>query len=167
MSQIFRYIIVTLILGYIFPSCDHGLKPGNADNNSEGGISGYISYQNWPSADSLYDLRLVVFRHYPPNDILGEVISGNAIVYPDLNESNLPFYKDTTYYSIQLEPGTYEYVVVAQQYGMNLTTDWLAAGQYDTLLTDPLPTKIHVESGNFLSDINIQVDFNHLPVQPF
>ena len=96
-----------------------------------------------------------------------EVISGNATVYPDLNESNLPYYVDTTFFFVDLDPGVYEYVVVAQQFGSNISLDWLAAGQYDTVLTDPLPTTIIVEAGIVLDNINIEVDFNDLPVQPF
>jgi hypothetical protein len=43
----------------------------------------------------------------------------------------------------------------------------LAAGQYDTLLTDDLPTPITVQAGEILENINIRVDFDSLPPQPF
>ena len=33
------------------------------------GISGTISYVNWPSGENLFDLRLVVFKLYPPENI--------------------------------------------------------------------------------------------------
>ncbi len=167
MNRIIFSIILTLIVFVIFPSCDHGLKPTGVDADGRAGIRGYISYQNWPPADSLNDLRLVVFKNYPPGDILGEVLSGNATVYPGLNESNLPYYADTTYFLLELDPGVYEYVVVAQQFGSNISSDWLAAGQYDTVPTDPLPTSITVKPGGILGNINIKVDFKDLPIQPF
>ena len=167
MSKIFNTIILTLILIAIFHSCDHGLKPTDSESDQKSGISGYISYQNWPPADSLKDLRLVIFKKFPPDNILGEVISGNAIVYPGLNESNLLFYTDTTNFIVELEPGIYEYVVIAQQYGPNINSDWLAVGQYDTVITDRLPTKITAKPGQILQNINIHVDFHNLPIQPF
>ncbi len=167
MSRFFLSIYLTLIVLFIFPACDHGLKPTGVNSEGKSGITGYISYQNWPSPDSLIDLRLIIFRYYPPDNILNEVLSGNATVHPGLNDSSLPFYTDTTDFVVELEPGVYEYVVVAQQYGSNISTDWLAVGQYDTVLTDPLPTNITVEPGKFLQAININVDFNDLPLQPF
>jgi hypothetical protein len=87
--------------------------------------------------------------------------AGRAHVHPGFGEEGLPFPVDTTSYVMELDPGYYEYVVVAQQYGS------LAAGQYDTLFSDELPTPITVISGEILEDINIQVDFDNLPPQPF
>jgi len=167
MNRLFISIFLTFIILVIFPSCDHGLKPTGVNADGKTGISGFISYQNWPSPDSLFDLRLVVFKNYPPGNILGEVLSGGATVHPGLNESNLPYYTDTTHFAVELDPGVYEYVVVAQQYGEDITSDWLAVGQYDTDLSDPLPTRITVKPGKILQEINIGVDFNNLPVQPF
>lgn len=167
MNKIFPFISLTIFLSFLFQACDHGLKPDGIDANQRSGISGYIQYQNWPPADSLKDLRLVIFKKFPPQDILGEVISGNAIVYPGLNESNLPYFVDTTIFSVDLDPGTYEYVVVAMQYGANISTDWLAVGQYDTVMADPFPTTISVRPGTILKEINIDVDFHNLPIQPF
>jgi len=167
MSRSILSMFLTVIISIIYLTCDHGLKPSGVESDGESGISGFISYNNWPAADSLKDLRLVVFKFYPPENILSEVISGNAIVYPGLNESNLPFYTDTTHFVLELDPGVYEYVVVAQKYGSNMNTDWQAVGQYDTVYTDPFPTVINVEPEKMLENINIHVDFNDLPEQPF
>jgi hypothetical protein len=167
MHRLILSISLTVFILFIFPACDHGLKPTGVNSEKRTGITGYISYQNWPTPDSLVDLRLVIFRYNPPDNILTEVLSGNAIVHPGLNDSSLPFYEDTTEFVVELDPGVYEYVVVAQQYGPNISADWLAAGQYDTVMADPLPTNITVEPGKLLMDININVDFNDLPLQPF
>ena len=136
-------------------------------------MTGSISYLNWPPPDSpppdsLIDLRLVVFKNYPPDSILLEVLTGNAIVYPALAAtSGLPMYVSMTAFEIELDPGTYDYVVVAQRFGPNVTADWRAVGQYDTMLSDSLPTAISIIQGKLLKEINIVVDFNHLPPQPF
>jgi hypothetical protein len=159
-------IILYVILMGIY-SCDHGLKPTEVNQEQKSGISGKISYTNWPPADSLYDLRLVVFKMYPPENILEELSAGRAFVYPAIGEDNLPYFVDSTSFIMELNPGYYEYVAVAQQYGSDLFSDWLAAGQYDTLFTDDLPTAITVSEGEMLEDINIAVDFDNLPPQPF
>lgn len=160
--------VLLLIIVFLFVfSCDHGLKPLEEESSQMSGISGTISYANWPSTDSLYDLRLVVFDQYPPGDIFDELGAGRAHVYPAIGEEHLPFFVDSTTYTMELEPGYYAYVAIAQQYGPNIFEDWLAAGQYDTLFTDELPASITVLSGEILEDINIQVDFDSLPPQPF
>jgi hypothetical protein len=161
------YLVIFFIFLFLFCTCDHGLKPAEENQSQKSEISGTISYINWPPADSLYDLRLVVFRRYPPGDIFGELGEGRAHVYPAIGQDGLPLYVDTTAYVMELDPGYYKYVAVAQQYGSNPFADWLAAGQYDTLLTDDLPTPINVISGELLEEINIQVDFDDLPPQPF
>jgi len=168
-SAIYKFndlFILALCLISVF-SCDHGLKPLEEKSSQMSGISGTISYLNWPPAENLYDLRLVVFKRYPPGDIFEELGAGRAYVYPAIGEESLPFFEDTTVYIMELDTGYYEYVTVAQQYGENIFEDWLAAGQYDTLFTDELPTSITVLSGQILDDINIQVDFDNLPPQPF
>jgi len=162
------YLIpLTLFLSFIaLNSCDHGLAPPSGSETNISGIKGIITYENWP-ADSLYDLRLVIFKSYPPDNIIEDVLYGRAIVYPGLGDPGLPTYIDTTGFLVELNSGTYEYVVVAQQYGENLNTDWRAVGEYDTLAGDGLPTAITVDTGRMLEEINIHVDFNHLPPQPF
>ncbi len=151
-----------------FSACDHGLAPREDTGPVKPtGISGTIYYQNWPPQDSVLNLKLVVFKDYPPEDILTEVINGNAKTYPeDLTES-LPYGVDTTHYKIELAPGTYAYVVVAQQYGADIFNDWQAAGQYDLSPQDTLPTPVTVIADSMISNINVFVDFDSLPSQPF
>jgi hypothetical protein len=158
---------ILLILGFLF-ACDHGINPEEAKENvtKSSGISGTIYYQNWPQ-DNLLDLRLVVFKNYPPADIVGEVTSGEAIAYPDISMGSLPFYTDSTNYQVVLEPRLYEYIVVAHQFGPAIFFDWQVVGQYDTTLQDTIPTSIQIFSDSIISGINIYVDFDSLPGQPF
>lgn len=152
-------------------ACDHGIDPGEPEDNSTPtnptGIEGKIYYQNWPPLDSLYNLKLVVFKNYPPGDIVGEVTGGSAIAYPEVLDENLPYNVDSTNYTLELSSGIYEYIAVAQQYGPYLFLDWRAVGQYDTTLQDSIPTAITVIDDSMLSKINIYVDFDSLPGQPF
>ena len=166
-SMKYIYLMTLLAVALSLYTCDHGLQPAEDSQSSRSGISGTISYINWPLAENLYDLRLVVFNRYPPGDIFGELGEGRAHVYPAIGQNGLPFYVDSTAYVMELDPGYYAYVAVAQQFGSNIFEDWLAAGQYDTIFSDELPTPITVISGELLEDINIQVDFDSLPPQPF
>ena len=166
-DHISRSVIISYVILLCIYSCDHGLKPTAPQAADRAGISGMISYSNWPPADSLFDLGVVVFKIYPPENIFEEISAGRAFVYPAIGNESLPFYTESTTYMIQLDPGYYEYIAIAQQYGSNLFTDWLAAGQYDTLYSDEFPTAITVVSGEILENINIKVDFDSLPPQPF
>lgn len=161
-------IIISSILFFLI-QCEHGLSPSDAKQIPKDvtGISGFILYKNWPSSDSLKNLRLVAFRNFPPQNILADVLAGQAIVYPPIDTSahllyNVPFEE----YTMSLPPDTFKYVVVAQQYGDNIATDWRAVGQYD-IDTDSLPTAIIIGNGTFLESININVDFENPPIQPF
>ncbi len=163
-TRCFITIFLFLML-FTFAACDHGLGPTTEIT----GMRGSISYLNWPPPDSLLDLRLVVFKNYPPENILLTVLTDTAFVYPGLEvpAPGLPLYVDTTVFKMEVDPGTYDYVVVAQRFGPEVTADWRAVGQYDTMLSDSLPTAITITRGELLKDINIVVDFNQLPPQPF
>ncbi len=161
-----KFLIVFTIAVLIFAAaCDHGLSP-KGSGRPQTGISGTIYYQNWPPADSLLDLRLVVFNNYPPAGILDEVINNRATVYPPLGPETLPMNVDSTNYTVVLKSGRYAYIVVAQQFGPDVFNDWLAAGQYD-VTPDSLPTAVDVVQDSLLTGIDIFVDFHNLPVQPF
>ena len=161
-----KWIIRQLLFFIViwFNSCDHGLAPAEVEVPvSRSGITGQITYTNWP--DSVINLKIIVFKEFPPENILVEIQSGNAIVYPPELEISLPKYVDSTAYSLLLEPGEYGYVVIAEQFGGLF--DWRAVGQHDTTALDSLPTSVTVLPDSFLNGINIDVDFNNLPIQPF
>jgi hypothetical protein len=163
-THCFITIFLFLML-FVFAACDHGLGPTTEIT----GMAGSISYLNWPTPDSLLDLRLVVFKNYPPENILLTVLTDTAFVYPGLEvpAPGLPLCVDMTAFEMKIDPGTYDYVVVAQRFGPEVTADWQAVGQYDTTLSDSLPTSITITRGELLKEINIVVDFHQLPPQPF
>lgn len=157
------FIFVVCIVSFL--NCDKGLSPyDKPPEKSE--ISGTVYFKNWPPPDSLFDIRVVIFREYPPQNIVGEILSGNAIFFPSQNDT-IPFYIDSLFYEMKLEPGIYEYLVVAHQFGTNFYKDWQVVGQYDITPQDSLPTSIHLDEGQLLTDLNIWVDFASLPPQPF
>jgi len=132
------------------------------------GIEGTILFQNWPPPDSLYDLRLVAFKNFPPENIFVEIITQQAYAYPPITVDTtwIPFYVDQAEFEFELPPGTYDYLVVAHRYGPNILEDWQAVGQYDTD-SDSLPSSFTIVEGQLLKNIIILADFKQLPIQPF
>ena len=171
MTRVFQVFPVVVLGAFLFSSCNEGIQAppegSAAATPGASGFAGTITYRNWPPADSLIDLRIVAFKNFPPGNIVTEVLSGTAIIYPPLGGANLPFNVDTTRYFVPAPGGQYNYVAVAQQFGPLVTVDWRAVGQYD-LDTDPaIPSSIQVPADDTLMHVDINVDFINLPPQPF
>jgi hypothetical protein len=163
----YPFLFIMLALALLAPyGCDEGLKP--TVSVQVGSFSGTIFYSNWPPRDSLFDLRLVAFRSFPPRDIVSEVILGQAYVYPGLGDTALvPFFVDSLHYTVTVPTGRYEYVVVGQQYGPNVNTDWRLVGQFDLDMDPTTPSPIDVVADSLLTGIDIHVDFKNPPPPPF
>ncbi len=152
-----------LILVLVAACEDHGLSPVSAVETP--GFSGDIIVRStWPPQDSVRDLRIAAFRNYPPMDILSEVINGSAVF-----SDELPYGADTIRYSVQSAElsGVFAYVVVAQNYGPDPFQQWRAVGVYNLSGDFTVPSPIDLGSGRFLPGIDVDVDFIHLPPQPF
>lgn len=158
-----KYIFTLLVLSLFIHSCNHGIEPPHRKT----GISGTVYFTNWAAADSIYLLKIVFFKNFPPPDIANQVLTGMAATYPVSLADGLPVDEDSIHYEIQLRSGIYQYISVAQQYGDNVFQDWRSVGQYNETPGDSLPTPVTVIQDSMLQNINIYVDFNHLPVQPF
>jgi hypothetical protein len=141
--------------------CTGGLDPTTLP--VEAVIRGTVSFRGtWPPADSLRDLRVVAFQNYPPTDVVGEVLGGRALF-----SERLPFFVESAPYELRVErpPVTFRYLIVAQQYGPDLFRHWRVVGVYGR---DPTqPESLRVEPGEVYPRVDIVVDFDHLPPQPF
>jgi len=155
-------IVFGILLLHLY-ACDHGIGP----KEKQTGISGTIYYKNWPPVVQIVNLKLIVFKDFPPESIISEVLSGKAIVYPEDLPTSLPVSVDSTKFLIEIDPGTYDYIVIAQQYGFDVYSNWRAVGQYDMTPADSLPTVINVIQDELLQGLNVYVDFDSLPIQPF
>lgn len=166
MKHILFFLFLILILA-IFFDCDHGLSPSDAEIVT--GIRGTITYEdNWPPPDSLKEMRLVAFQEFPPGNIFADILSGRAIAFPsDPNENaSLEFNVNSQEFFMEMPVGTYQYIVIANRFGSNRFSQdsWRAVGQYTD--TDSLPTAIKLDENTILN-IDINVDFKNLPIQPF
>ncbi|TAK58211.1 MAG: hypothetical protein EPO24_08770 [Bacteroidetes bacterium] len=150
-------------IALLLQSCnDHGLAPEPAPPY---GISGTVFFSNWLPQDSIKDLRVVVFKSYPPQNIVVDVLQGKA----KYTETLTPYGVASISYTLMLSPlspGRYEYLVVAQQYGDNVFNDWRVVGQYSLPADSGNPSVILVPGNKILQNINMTVDFNNLPPQP-
>ncbi|MAT39847.1 MAG: hypothetical protein CL946_09615 [Ectothiorhodospiraceae bacterium] len=155
------FVVTALCL---FISCDdHGISP-KAGKELPGFGGTLLVTSEWSPADSLFDLRVVAFRNYPPGDLVQELLDGNAVF-----SDTLQFNVETQSYTIEDAElaGTFEYVAVAQQYGSNLFTDWRAVGVF-TESGDPAePSPVSLGSGQYIQGVDITIDFYDLPPQPF
>ena len=169
MQRHFRKSSLFLLLLCFLPSCDEGLQPPQVGGSvALGTFTGLVTFTNWEAVDSLYDLRLVAFTVYPPDDILNEVLQGRAIVHPPL-QTGQPFAArgtDSVSYSIVVPAKTYPYVVIAHQFGPDVFNDWRPVGQYDLDTNLTTPSSVVVVDGQTTPNINIIVDFENPPPLP-
>lgn len=158
--------LIFLFVFLFFYTCDQGLSP-EKEVQASGEISGTVFFKNWPPADSLFDIRLVLFPFYPDSNIILEITSGRAVVYPGLTDTTrLPFYVESLNYRFSLKAGHYEYFAVAHRYGPGIFSDWQVVGHYDTTAQDALPTALNIEPGQTLTDIFIVADFDSVLLRP-
>ncbi len=156
-------ILLLAAMVYIL-GCDEGLAPDPVGTETPG-LGGVLTVVSaWPPADSVRDLRIVAFRKYPPADILTEVLGGTALFSDPLEYQN-----NSQSWRIVLEglKGEFEYIVAAQQYGSNLFQDWRVVGVYTRSGDVNQPSSVDLGQGRYVGNIDIRVDFNNLPPQPF
>jgi hypothetical protein len=169
-----RFVLFFLVLILPFWSgCDTGLGPLFESS----GFSGVIHFKNWPSADSVQDLRIVAFEQYPADSsgIFVSLLTGHAAVYSaDLSsKGSLPKFVDATPYEfttkngINLQVKQYNYVVIAQKYGPNAFTDWQPAGVYTITPGTFNPSPVRVLLHHIIPHIDIDVDFQNPPPKPW
>lgn len=160
MNKLFSTIGIIVAL-FIFIACDGGLEPAPVASKSY--IKGRIHYKgDWPRPDSIFDLRAVAFKNFPPANLLTEIMSGQAYFLQD----SLPYYMDSTDFILEIPdpPVTLKYIAIAQRYGDLFS--WRAVGVYTITGNQSENATIEVEPGKTYN-IDINVDFNNLPPQPF
>lgn len=158
-----KRVLFTLLIAIIV-SCDGGLKP---EPESRSYLTGNVIFTNsiedWVPADSLYDLRVVAFKNFPPENVILEVLGGQAYFTQD----SLEYYVENVSFKLEIPdaPVELKYIAVAQQYDSVLTA-WRAVGVYNTSGDNAEHSSIFIEKGE-TKEISITVDFTNLPPQPF
>ncbi len=173
-SSFFAALVVTFALAV---SCDDGLKPPPVPPVTS--ISGTVSYAggrtSWPSRrDSVWTVRVVGFKQFPPMDLIGDILQGRAFFTPQALsiDSTLPLYVDSARYSLILPedaPPRIEYLCVAMlvDTAKLLTTQgWRVIGVYSTTGNPREKSTLPIIFGRD-NPANITVDFKNPPPQPF
>lgn len=166
----FGLVVFLLVL----EGCHTGLAPINEPS----GFKGVVRFTNWPPADSVRDLRIVAFESYPTDsaNIITSLLNGTAAFYPDLGvrfETVFPrnaasaSYEFTTKNGYNLQLKNYTYIILAQQYGPNVFTDWRPAGVYAVRPNSFEPAPVRVLLHQMIPNINIDVDFDNPPPRPW
>lgn len=155
--------IGALLLGLY--GCTGGLDPAMVP--VEGKIAGTVWFRGpWPPADSVLDLRVVAFQVYPPTNVLEEVLSGRALfserLLAALSVESAPYEL-----VVPQPPVVFRYIVVAQQYGPDIFRHWRVVGVYTRDTVSYRPDSLLVEPGGVYPNVDIQVNFERLPPQPF
>ena len=155
-----KYIIALLL---ILISCQEGLEPKLIPNSF---IGGKITFKgggdSWP--DSVVALRVVAFKNDNPEVFFEEIANGNAYV----DFASLPTRVDSTSWILNIPdpPVELKYIAVALQPTADILTQIVVG--VDTISGDKTqPSWVNVKIGDSFNNLNIEVDFDDLPPQPF
>ncbi len=172
MKVIMKNLLIILLF-FLIISCDHGLAPPPKEK-IEQGIAGTIYYKG-KFPDSLKEHRLFaakMFRKFRSmNEIMSLILSGSDSIqiYPSILQSPLSLTKeDSIKYKFVLPPALYRYIAVAQTSGGIFdSSKWQIVGVYSRDTVNWPPSQVLVGTGYFVDSVNITVDYNNPPPQPF
>lgn len=164
-----KFYAFFLILLLSISGCDHGIEPG--EPILPGGFSGTVTFTgNWPT--NVKRTHLVVFKN--PIQKTEDFFLPNLSFVVD----SIPYKSKTFNYNslvnsfvniLQLWPGEYKYVVVAQSNTPEISfqrKDWWVVGIYCLNNDQTKPASLIIRSNQVTPNVNINVDFNNPPPQP-
>jgi hypothetical protein len=156
------------IICVLLIACDGGLAPPPP---AEFGFSGTVYFTGqWPS-DNLLSIWIFASQIYPLDST--KVVSGllqtpkTIFLYPSFSES-LPFNVDSIPYSFPLRSGSYKYIGIIQQISaFTSIRAFRVVGFYKDSTDASKPGIVEVNDREPVKGINIEVDFQNPPPQPF
>jgi len=159
-----------ILFGMVFSSCTHGLEPPRVPKVQPGfgGTVYFVSPWPHPPVDSVYDIRVVAFYNYPPQNILTAVLNSQVLVYPPIGPGTAPklFVDSMSYLFDVTSATTFKYVAVAMEYGPNYETDWKVVGAYGYSHGIGAPDSVVIPANTFLNGTDVNVDFKNPPPNP-
>ncbi len=163
--------LLPFIICLFLTGCDGGLAPPPP---VELGFSGTVHFAPgyWPPSDSLYNLWIFASQIYPLDSV--KVFAGlfgnpmTIFLYPGVTQTLAVGMIDSIAYSFPLKSGTYKYVGVIQKISPDLNIRaFKVVGFYRDSSHASQPGTVEVNENRQISGINIDVDFQHPPPQPF
>lgn len=164
-----KLLALSLVLIICLNGCDEGIEPG--EPIIPGGFSGTVNFTGtWP--EGIKRTHIVVFKN--------PILKTEDFFLPNLSfvVDSIPF--KSVYYNynsleksfvdiLQLWPGEYKYIVVAQSKTPEISfqrKDWNVVGVYCINNDQSKPASLIIRSNQVTPNININVDFNNPPPQP-
>ena len=157
----FKIILIVLSL-IVLSSCDKGLEPiGELDTDAV--LNCNISFSGeWPKQDSVMGMSVAAFKLPPSESLIQELINGNAVL--KLNSIQYGVDESSVFLDIVDAPQTFKYIIVAWNYEDDIQAQRVV-GVY-TLTDKSNPGEVVINPGDSLN-IDIEVDWNDFPPQPF
>jgi hypothetical protein len=163
-----RAIPIIILLSVLILSCDKGLSPDLAEEDT--GFGGTVTFIGEWNPD-INETHVVVFK-----DPLLSVDDFNVFNLSFVSES-IPNGSVSYKYSTNdenalistIEPGNISYVAVAQSLKDTITLnreDWIVVGLYHSENDTSNPGNLFLEKGGFIGGIDINCDFSNPPPQP-
>ncbi len=170
-----KLFLILILVSLIFTtnSCDKGIEPNPppVSSSEKTGFGGTVTFNGtWP--DSVKLTLLVIFKNQLVTDQDFGLPNLSFVVGSISNGTTEYIYNsdDNSYSSLfTLQPGQYNYVVVAQSTKETISLDrkdWFIAGVYCVNGDQSQPVSLIIDEGKRTQDININVDFNNPPPQP-
>lgn len=157
-----KVTILIISIFVLFSSCDKGLEPPEAVSSAF--LTGKVKFINeWPKQDSVLGVRVGAFKTLPSQNLIQEVIDGNAL----FNLDPLGYNLDSVEFQFEIDelPIELKYIIVAWQYETELTKQRVI-GVYNIENDKTKPSAIQLDYGESIN-IEIEVDWNEFPPQPF
>jgi hypothetical protein len=174
MKFIKQTVLLLSVLLLYYSGCDKGLTIDPT------GFSGTVRLKNFPSPDSLYELRIVAFKTFPSDSVglLLDLIKGNVYVYPPIGTPGLQKFDslgrniDHYNYTLLLQGSVAEntsltYIAMAWRYSPNFFSDWRPAGIYTLQPGTFNASTVNIPKHTFITNINFECDFRNLPPKPW
>ena len=173
MNKITLYsLVLSSILIFSIISCQEGLSPKKTTLiiNTSSKLTGMIFYKggkkNFPDSTECFGINVAAFKKYPSDSsgLFEEFLKGNVYI----NIEHIDYPADSSYFSFEFEnlPLEFEYIVAAMQTEQDNINAQKAIGVYTITGDITKPSSLLIDSAQTY-DIQIYVDFDNLPPQPF
>jgi hypothetical protein len=167
-----RMLLFLLVIVAIVEGCDGGLAPLPP---AKPGFSGTVYFESatWPPPDSVVNLWLFVSRIYPLDSakVFNGLINGSISVFPAPDTSSITDPRtpvSSVSYEYPLSAGQYLYAGVIQRLRSDFNIrSFRVIGVYSEQGQPAQPATFEVPAQGIVSGIDIFVNFDQPPTQPF
>ena len=163
-----KKLILIFFIGLIFLSCGEGIAPEPEGKTKTTGFGGILVFKGkWP--EGIKRTHIVAFRK--PLNSVGDFNAFNLGFVSDsiLYGSKSMFYNSNINPLLEIIPGEYSYVAVAQSRTPEISInrkDWYVIGVYYGNGDKTSPAKLIIPKDEYVTNINITCDFDNPPTQP-